>query len=674
MSGDFGRYHENPWNVLIHFITTPIGLVGALSLVRYFTRSSSSLLALSSVYLLSLLPIVPNGTFAGTMFLCGMIVFLARKLKLNVLWSVVFIVVGYGLQDLAHICTGEKTFQSTYSAGGAIDLNNPLQWASLLMEHSYYLLPLCIHVAMPFLSPLVPAEVMSVLDAPLPTQMQQLHAFAWLLGPLIVFAFGSYCLDSKNSLCFFPGTPYFHRVLQCSLLSEDNDTSNKKSKGENNAPVTHESRQKDLRNVRDWAMAHNPTESTSSHWWYQDLSGDAKESFDRCAASTQIHAMFRSLFSTRHYCMDIVEGMNEIYISGPSRQDEAANSDHVFYSRHVDGPFALVPFVSVYRCIVGMDKNLQITTHFPLANINVNACEGDVLAFDFNREVHYISCDESKKEASDKFRVVLKLHYCIYPRVLAPIGWLMSFLNVRYNMSFRALFLKTINPASLYEHFLAWNVNFQTNLFDRIETLLGQRNVLYLLFTLALWRATGVYEVFFALTSFVHYFRYISTFYIRRGIDFGSFKRDVLLFKSLALLQMFYHYFFPSVLPFSLDFLSIAMILTGYVVSVMATNALGIDRTYFAAELGLVEPKWITQFPYGYIPHPMIVSQIFALLGLYKASHFRNEWPYVVPIHITMYLIHMMQEHFDIYKRYPDDVITNHQKQENVCNNNNNKQ
>mmetsp|Transcript_3573 Transcript_3573/g.5066 ORF Transcript_3573/g.5066 Transcript_3573/m.5066 type:complete len:195 (-) Transcript_3573:261-845(-) len=186
--------------------------------------------------------------------------------------------------------------------------------------------------------------------------------------------------------------------------------------------------------------------------------------------------------------------------------------------------------------------------------------------------------------------------------------------------------------------------------------LLDQRNVLYLLFTLALWRATGVYEVFFALTSFVHYFRNISTFYIRRGIDFGSFKRDVLLFKSLALLQMFYHYLFPSVLPFSLDFISIAMILTGYVVSVMTTNALGIDRTYFAAELGMVEPKWITQFPYGYIPHPMIVSQIFALLGLYKASHFRNEWPYVVPIHITMYLIHMMQEQFDIYKRYPDDA------------------
>jgi len=97
---------------------------------------------------------------------------------------------------------------------------------------------------------------------------------------------------------------------------------------------------------------------------------------------------------------------------------------------------------------------------------------------------------------------------------------------------------------------------------------------------------------------------------------------------------------------------SVAMILSGYIVSVLATRAIGVDRTYFAAELGLVEPKWIEKFPYGYIPHPMIVSQIFALMGLYKASHFRTEWPYVVPIHVTLYLIHMLQEHFDVYLVY----------------------
>lgn len=91
----------------------------------------------------------------------------------------------------------------------------------------------------------------------------------------------------------------------------------------------------------------------------------------------------------------------------------------------------------------------------------------------------------------------------------------------------------------------------------------------------------------------------MSTFYVRRGIDFGSFKRDVLLFKSLALLQLFYHYFFPQSGSFSFDIISAGMIICGYAVSMLATNAIGVDRTYFAAELGLVPPKWIDQFPYG---------------------------------------------------------------------------
>lgn len=179
----------------------------------------------------------------------------------------------------------------------------------------------------------------------------------------------------------------------------------------------------------------------------------------------------------------------------------------------------------------------------------------------------------------------------------------------------------------------------------------GQRSLYYLVFAGALWYVTGKYEVFFALTSFVHYFRYMSTYYFREGIDFGSFKRDVLLFKTLALTQLAIIYLFPSHHTFTLDWISIAMIASGYIVSLLATRALGIDRTYFAAELGLVEPKWITAFPYGYIPHPMIVSQVWALLGLYKAAHFRAESPYVIPVHVTLYLLHMFQEQFDIYAR-----------------------
>jgi hypothetical protein len=53
--------------------------------------------------------------------------------------------------------------------------------------------------------------------------------------------------------------------------------------------------------------------------------------------------------------------MNEIYVTGPPRSEEGPNSDQIFYTRHVDGPWGFVPFVSVYRCIVGMDKNLLVS-------------------------------------------------------------------------------------------------------------------------------------------------------------------------------------------------------------------------------------------------------------------------------------------------------------------------
>jgi hypothetical protein len=70
--------------------------------------------------------------------------------------------------------------------------------------------------------------------------------------------------------------------------------------------------------------------------------------------------MFRSLFDSTHYCVDVLEGMNEIYVTGPERSSEGNNSDTVFYSRHVDGPWGLIPFVSVYRVLVGMDRNMMV--------------------------------------------------------------------------------------------------------------------------------------------------------------------------------------------------------------------------------------------------------------------------------------------------------------------------
>lgn len=74
-------------------------------------------------------------------------------------------------------------------------------------------------------------------------------------------------------------------------------------------------------------------------------------------------------FVALQYYVEPVEGMNEVYITGPSRNAEGMNSDNIFYTQHVDGPYGFIPFCSVFRCIVGMDKNYMVQLHsvcFPL--------------------------------------------------------------------------------------------------------------------------------------------------------------------------------------------------------------------------------------------------------------------------------------------------------------------
>ena len=643
LSTEFSKYHMNNVNIWVHFLTTPLGFLGVLSLIRASTNSSTISVAVTLVYCLSLLHSVSSGVLLGTVLLCMLVLLMSRYLTLGVRASLVCVVLGYTLQDAIHYIVDEASFQSTYSDGGHIDTEHFSSWISSFIDHTYYLLPLCINLVIPKLG----LSDDSFMNRSLPEGFRNIYTHSLAVIPLFIWTFGSYCLDSKNGFCFFPGAYYTGRVLTTNLVTSDK-----------------ECRKADLKKVRDWAIQKMPSKEMSSHWWFKDLDADEKAAFLRCATSSQICGMFKSLFSERHYCCDIVEGMNEVYVSGPSREDEAFNSDQIFYSRHVDGPMGMIPFVSVFRCIVGMDKNLATSTHFPMKPLSKNAMEGEVVAFDFNREIHYITRDPTKEKESDDFRVVLKLHYCLYPRVLAPLGWLMHAANVAYNMTFRALFLKTINPSSLYEHFLAWQVIVNTSLFNTVETFIGQRNVVYLILVASLAYVAGNYEVFLVMTSFVHYFRYISTYYYRSEVDYGSFKRDVLMFKTVALTQLALLYLFPSFMSthllnaevavkFSFDVVSVLMIASGYAISILATNALGLDRTYFGTELGFCEFKMVNQFPYGFIPHPMIVSQVWALVGIFKAQHMQTMLPYVVPIHILLYITHMVQEHFDYYERKP---------------------
>lgn len=120
ISYEFSKYHQTPLNILLHFFTSPLGLVGVFALLKKGFRSSSPGITIILFYLLSLIPEVPNGVFFGSLGLFCIIIQLVRKFELGILASLSFIVLSYVLQDLAHMITGEPTFQSTYSAGGQV--------------------------------------------------------------------------------------------------------------------------------------------------------------------------------------------------------------------------------------------------------------------------------------------------------------------------------------------------------------------------------------------------------------------------------------------------------------------------------------------------------------------------------------------------------------------------
>lgn len=123
----FNAVHLNPLNIALHMVSTPLGIVGALSLLGCLTKGSTATSVLCITYILSLLRTLPVGVFLG---MCSMTVicgWAAHGLDLSVKVSCFFIIVGYLLQDLSHLATSEDTFQSSYSDGGSVSAFNKLQ-------------------------------------------------------------------------------------------------------------------------------------------------------------------------------------------------------------------------------------------------------------------------------------------------------------------------------------------------------------------------------------------------------------------------------------------------------------------------------------------------------------------------------------------------------------------
>lgn len=371
------------------------------------------------------------------------------------------------------------------------------------------------------------------------------------------------------------------------------------------------------------------------------------------AVSPAVTSLFEPLFPPASHDVRPLEGMNELYVAAAS---SSLSSDNVFHVNHVDGPFGVFPLVHVYRVMCACTPNHEIELIFPMEGDD-SRCTltlGELAGFDFHRELHRIG-RVADAASNSSARVCLKLHYAVYPKALRPLGWLLGRLTTSYNCAFRTFFLSTIAPASAVARMGAFAVIAGTYLFNNIEVFLGWSNINILSMILLASKLASSTNVFFYGTSFVHYIVYISTYACRQpcstSIAFVAFKRDVLLFKSLALAQAAVQYVSleSRTLPDQPHWLSWVLLIGGFGLAALASAALGVDRTYFGWELGQVKANHVQCFPYGTIPHPMILGGMIGWLGFHALPAFRHAHPYYVPLHVAFYALHACQEHACIH-------------------------
>jgi hypothetical protein len=298
--------------------------------------------------------------------------------------------------------------------------------------------------------------------------------------------------------------------------------------------------------IRDWVIKQDPSINTPSHWWFKDLPPNIYNLFYDISKNIKIIEMFKKLFGSE-CVVDILDDMNEIYVS-PSLNNnnfKKITSNNILYTRHIDGPFFYIPFASCYRVIIGLDDNRDIMTVFNIIPETYIIKKGDVVGFDFNRECHYITPIIRYNDINDindikKYRIFLKIHYCIYPRWAFIFGFILSKLSIIYNKLFRNFFLFTLNHQNKYIKSLAKSMILMAKIYHDIEYYIGNNNIQYLLLLYYISSKTN-YHVLLLSSSFIHYLRWIDTSINNIYIN-NIFRRDYYFYKFIYMLQFIYLY------------------------------------------------------------------------------------------------------------------------------------
>lgn len=349
-----------------------------------------------------------------------------------------------------------------------------------------------------------------------------------LFGPIAFTGFvtwfiGLFNLDTKNKFCFFPGSINYTRILEGNI-----------NKAICNIDI--------LTMIGKWANNCCENRTLSNHWWYKETPEVIQKSIDICVWNKEIKNMFAKLFSEDAFDIMIIDDMNEVYLTGKDRT--SIHSDKVFFISHIDGPFSFIPYISVFRCLIGCNHNSTIETVFPMIPYKKKIGKGDILGFDFNREIHYIEEAPQNpftlhKEEKDS-RVTIKAHYCVYPKDLKYFAELTSYMNAEYNKSFRKLFLRTIKPENMYDYLSSYMVVYSTHMFVYSDIYIGHKNIilyslLHILYNNYVLSEEGITSIyFFSLIYKIASFMNMS----ENDYEFYTFVRDVYILYVFVIINL----------------------------------------------------------------------------------------------------------------------------------------
>lgn len=350
-----------------------------------------------------------------------------------------------------------------------------------------------------------------------------------------------------------------------------------------------------IESIHKWVINHEErSKEQTTHWWYETLPSEQKESFRNIVMSRDMSNLFYSKFDYSYYTVEPITKMNEIYVASEKYNK---NSDTVFFMNHIDGPFYLFfPFCRVYRCIFAINENKRISTKFPSIDKKYTLTTGDIVAFDFNREIHIIECNEQKE--NKECRITLKLHYVVYPKILNYFGKILKKLTTIYDINARKLFLATINPKESLVQKVSDLIIYTTDITYLIENYIGFYNLSILILTF--------YIKFDLLATFITYFYYFYNLFnhehpLNDEKSLKLYQRDVVLYEILSNIVLLINFF---------KYISDYIILTTLYI--------------------LLRPKENSKI--------MKIINVGIVLAMFINYIYRNEFNYVIYIHNIMYL------------------------------------